>query len=126
MAWCFADEATPETSDLLARMRVSEAIVPAIWPSEVANVLLICERRQRLTQAQAAQFIQLLHTLAITVDAESAMDTLGSVITLGREYSLTAYNAAYLELAMRQGVPLATLDVRLRAAVTRAGVPIAL
>lgn len=124
MTWCFPDEETPETRAIFARMRTSAAIVPAIWPFEVANVLLIGERRQHLTQAQAVQFIQLLHTLAITVDAGSAMGTLRSAVTLGRGYNLSAYDASYLELAMREGLPLATHDARLQAAATRAGVPL--
>lgn len=122
MAWCFPDEETPETRDLFTRMRTSAAMVPIIWPLEVANVLLIGERRQRLTQAQMAQFVQLLQTLAITVDTGMAMGALDPVIALGRRYGLSAYDAAYLELAMRQGLPLATQDARLRAVATRAGV----
>ncbi len=124
MAWCFTDEETPETRALFAQMRTSAAIVPAIWPLEVANVLLIGERRQRLTQTQTAQFVQLLHTLAITVDSGMILSTFLSVVAIGREYGLAAYDASYLELAMRQSLPLATHDVQLRAAATRAGVPL--
>lgn len=124
MAWCFPDEETPETRNLFIRMRTSAAIVPAIWPLEVANVLLIGERRQRLTLAQAAQFMALLQTLAITIEAGAAMETLGSVMAVGRRCNLSAYDASYLELAMRQGLPLATQDSRLRAAATGAGVPL--
>jgi len=124
MAWCFPDEETPETRDLFTRMRTSAAIVPAVWPLEVANVLLIGERRQRLTQAQVVQFIQLLQTLAITVDTGMATDALNPMVALGRNHDLSAYDAAYLELAMRWGLPLATQDARLRAAATRAGVPL--
>jgi predicted nucleic acid-binding protein len=124
MAWCFPDDETPETRDLFARMRTSAAIVPAIWPLEVANVLLISERRQRLTQAQMTQFTELLQALAITIEAGATMETLGSVMALGRRYNLPSYDASYLELAMRHGLPLATRDARLRAAAMRAGVPL--
>ncbi len=124
MAWCFPDEETPETRDLFMRMPTSAVIVPAIWPREVANVLLIGERRHRLTQAQVVQFMELLQTLAITIEAGGAMETLGSVVAIGRRHNLSAYDASYLELAMRQGLPLATQDTRLRAAATRAGVPL--
>lgn len=122
MTWCFPDEETPETRSLFARMSTSEAIVPAIWPFEVVNVLRIGERRQRLTRAQTAQFLQLLRTLAITVDTRSPMTTVSSAIMLGREHSLSSYDAAYLELAIQHGLPLATLDQRLRAAAHAAGV----
>ncbi|MCA1668619.1 MAG: type II toxin-antitoxin system VapC family toxin [Thermomicrobia bacterium] len=124
MAWCFPDEETPGTRDLFTRMRTTAAMVPIIWPLEVANVLLIGERRRRLMPAQVTQFVQLLQTLAITVDTGVAMGALNSVIALGRRYGLSAYDAAYLELAMRQGLPLATQDARLRAAATHAGVPL--
>ncbi len=122
MAWCFPDEETPETRDLFARMLTSEAIVPAIWPLEVASVLLIGEQRQRLTQAQTVQFLQLLRTFAITVDAISPMTTINTVMMLGREHRLSSYDAAYLELAMRHGLPIATLDQKLRTAANAAGV----
>ncbi|MDQ2784656.1 MAG: type II toxin-antitoxin system VapC family toxin [Chloroflexota bacterium] len=122
MAWCFLDQETPETRNLFMRMRTSTALVPMIWPLEVANVLLIGERRQRLTQAHVAQFIQLLRTLAIIVDSGAARDALCPVVGLAREHNLSSYDASYLELAMRQRLPLATHDARLRAAATRAGV----
>lgn len=122
MAWCFPDEETPETRGLFARMPANEAIVPAIWSLEVASVLLIGERRQRLTQAQTAQFLQLLRTFAITVDAVPPMVTINAVMMLGREHRLSSYDAAYLELAMRHGLPLATLDQTLRAAANAVGV----
>ena len=122
MAWCFPDEETPETRGLFVRMSANEAIVPAIWPLEVASVLLIGERRQRLTQAQTAQFLQLLRTFAITVDALSPMTTINSVMTLSREHGLSSYDASYLELAIRHGLPLATLDQKLRASAQAVGV----
>jgi predicted nucleic acid-binding protein len=122
MAWCFPDEETPETRGLFVRMSANVAIVPAIWPLEVASVLLIGERRQRLTQAQTAQFLQLLRSFAITVDALSPMTTIHSVMTLSREHSLSSYDASYLELAIRHGLPLATLDQKLRAAAQAVGV----
>ncbi len=124
MAWCFADEATPFTDGLLARLRGGDAAAPAIWPLEVANVVLIAERRQRITQAQAEAFTRLLHSLAIMIDPIIAGSVWGAVMALARRYQLSSYDAAYLELALRLGLPLASLDQRLRGAATAAGVPL--
>ena len=124
LAWCFEDEATPYTESALDRLQQTEAVVPAIWPLEVANVLLTAERRQRLTEAQTARLAQLLRGLPITIDTEGLTQALGSTLSLGREYGLSAYDTSYLELAMRQGLALATQDAALREAAARAGVPL--
>ena len=93
-----------------------------IWPLEAANVLLIAERRDRLTEAQAAHFAQLLQGLPILVEEADVARTLGPILAVGRAHRLSAYDAAYLELAARQGLPLATQDSRLRKAAGNAGV----
>jgi predicted nucleic acid-binding protein len=119
MAWCFNDEVTPYTETVLDRLQSASAAVPAIWPLEVVNVLLVGERRQRLTQAQTARFLELLQALPITVHHDLKLD---SLLALGRHHGLSAYDAAYLELAARLGLPLATQDEKLRAAATTVGV----
>ena len=124
LAWCFEDESTPYTESVLDRLQQTEAVVPAIWPLEVANVLLTAERRQRLTEAQTVRLAQLLRGLPITIDTEGLTQALGSTLSLGREYGLSAYDTSYLELAMRQGLSLATQDAALRQAAARAGVPL--
>jgi predicted nucleic acid-binding protein len=122
MAWCFEDEATTYTEGVLDRLRETQALVPAIWPLEVANVLLIAERRDRLNEAQTAHFGQLLQALPILVEGADVARILGPVLGVGRAHRLTAYDAAYLELAARQGLPLATQDSQLRKAAGNAGV----
>ena len=124
LAWCFEDEATPYAESVLDRLQQIEAVVPAIWPLEVANVLLTAERRQRLTEAQTVRLAQLLRGLPITIDTEGLTQALGSTLSLGREYGLSAYDTSYLELAMRQGLSLATQDAALRQAAARVGVPL--
>lgn len=124
MAWCFEQETTPYTEAVLDRLIDHGAVVPAIWPLEVTNILLVGERRQRITQAQTAQFIQRLQSLPITVDTEAISGASGPVLALGRAQGLSAYDASYLELAMRQGLPLATQDTRLGEAAARVGVPL--
>jgi predicted nucleic acid-binding protein len=120
MAWCFADEATPEAESVLELFSSDEAIVPAIWSLEVANVLLVAERRGRLSEAQASRFLELLQQLPIEVD-DVPVDP-AVVVAAGRRHELSAYDASYLVLAERAGAPLATLDRRLREAASRAGV----
>jgi len=122
MAWCFADEVTPATEAVLDLFGGDGAVVPAIWPLEIANVLLVAERRGRLSEAQASRFLDLLQQLPIEVD-EVPVDLAGVVAT-GRRHALSAYDASYLALAERTGAPLATLDRRLGEAAVRAGVPL--
>lgn len=124
MAWCFEDEATPYTESLLDRLQNEQAVVPAIWPLEMANVLLMGERRQRLTEAQTARFMELLTSLPITVDTGALSEDLGPILAIGRQHTLSAYDASYLELAMRQGLPLASQEAQLRGAAAVAGVPL--
>ncbi len=125
MAWCFKDEADGYADSVLDMLGDSEAIVPSIWPLEVANVLLVAERRKRLTTADSAQFVKLLGELPITIDYESSGRALSEILSVGRHQGLSSYDAAYLELAMREGAPLATRDDRLRRASERCGVKLA-
>jgi predicted nucleic acid-binding protein len=124
MAWCFDDGRTNETDALFRRLATSAAVVPQLWPLEVANVLALAVRKGRLTVAKRAQFIAVLDASPIHVDAETARNAFDRVLPLADAHQLTTYDATYLELAMRSGVPLATLDQQLRAAATAAGVPL--
>lgn len=120
MAWCFEDEGTAETEAVLDRLGHDEALVPSLWHLEVANVLLVAERRGRMSEAQAARFVGLLSKLPIRTDL-TAVDT-NAVLAVGRRHSLSAYDATYLVLAERMAAPLATLDAKLQAACRSAGV----
>jgi predicted nucleic acid-binding protein len=122
LAWCFEDEATAETEAILDRFEGDHALAPAIWPLEVANALLTAERRQRLQVAEATRFCALLLALPISVAGADLGQTLGAVLDLARTHGLTSYDAAYVALAMREGVPLATQDVALRRVAHRLGV----
>jgi len=122
MAWCFEDEASPYTERVLDQLRETQALVPAVWPLEVANVLLMAERRDRLSEAQSAHFAQLLQALPIIVEDPDTTRILGPILAVGRAHRLSAYDAAYLELAARQGLPIATQDGLLRKAAGNAGV----
>jgi len=122
MAWCFDDEATGQTDAILDRLREEEAAVPALWQLEVANVLLVAERRGRITEAEATRFLDLLGRLPIRMDM-LPIDTT-AVLAAGRRHNLSAYDAAYLILAERLGAPVATLDDKLITACTAAGVEV--
>jgi predicted nucleic acid-binding protein len=120
LAWCFEDEATDATDAVLDRLSEDHAVVPAIWPLEVANVLLVAERRGRLSEAQVSRFLEILAQLPIDVD-ESPADMAG-IVAAGRRHTLSSYDASYLVLAERLGAALATLDQRLTNAARKAGV----
>lgn len=122
MSWCFADESTPASQRVLDLLLDSYAEVPALWSFEVANVLAVNEKRQRLTKAASAEFLQKLSGLDIRIDRSfPAMDG-KLLLPLVWRYGLTAYDAAYLELAIRKGLPLATFDKELIAAAPLEGV----
>ena len=122
ISWCLVDENNDYANAILAMMPDSEAFVLGIWSLEVANTLLVAERRNRMTAQQSQQAITLLQSLFIQVDTATDANALAATIALGRQEGLAAYDAAYLELALRLGLPLATLDTRLAEAATRCGV----
>lgn len=124
LAWCFGDEASELADRALDRLEHDEAVVPAIWPLEVANGLRTAERRGRLDLAGLAHVRELLTALPVQVEAVPLDAALGEVTELARQLDLTAYDAAYLALAARRGLAVATADERLRGACERAGVEV--
>lgn len=122
MSWCFSDEADPYAKAVLKALPSVTAYVPVIWSLEVANVLVVGERRRRLVEADSARFIALLGALPITTDYEASDRALTEVINLARRCRLASYDAAYLELAMRRGLPLAAIDEPLRRAAADLGI----
>jgi predicted nucleic acid-binding protein len=113
MSWCFNDEANKYGDAVLDRLAESKAIVPPIWPLEVVNVLLVAERRNRLKQVDSVRFITLLSQLPIVVEHEGPERKMKDLLSLGRANNLSSYDAAYLDLAMRNDCPIATLDKKL-------------
>ena len=122
LAWCFDDEATEATRALLDRFEVEHAEVPSLWHLELANALAVSERNKRITPAGTSQFIALIGGLPIVIDEQTPNVALSTVLDLARSERLSAYDASYLELAMRRGVPLATMDNDLVQAAWRVGV----
>ena len=99
-------------------------IVPSIWALEITNAVLVAERRKRVKPQDVRRFVELLGGLTIIEDSQSVTDTVRHVLPLAREYNLSAYDAAYLDVAVRQGAPLATLDSALQKAGRSAGLKI--
>ncbi len=125
LAWCFDDEFALRTEALLRDVKAAGALVPSHWPVEVANALLVAERRQRLKGEAVDALVRLLASLPIVVDDRaSALDA--ALMPLAREQSLTVYDAAYVELARRAGLPLATLDRPMARAARHLGIPLIL
>jgi predicted nucleic acid-binding protein len=121
LAWCFADEASPAADAVLDRLADEEAAAPALWRLEVANALAMAERRGRLSVAGLTRSVALLQRPAIAIDAEGSERGFRDLLDLARSERLTVYDATYLELALRLGVPLASKDIKLRKAAARLG-----
>ena len=122
LAWCFDDEATESSRALLDRFENEQAAVPSLWHLELANALALGERNRRITPARTSEFVALIVGLPIVVDEQTPNRALSAVLELARSERLSAYDASYLELAMRRGIPLATKDDDLAKAARRAGV----
>ena len=122
LSWCFEDESGRYADHVLDLLERDGAVVPAIWPLEVANALCVGERRQRLTASDVARATALIRALPIRLDDASMELVLGAILGLARENRLSSYDASYLDLAMRAGLPLATQDARLIAAAGSTGV----
>jgi predicted nucleic acid-binding protein len=124
IAWCFPDEQDTYSQSVLDALDSEQAIVPDLWHLELANTLVIGERRNRSTQADTVTWMGFLSALPITVDEETRAHAFAGTAGLARAHGLSVYDAAYLELAMRRGLQLATLDEKLLAAAVAAGVAI--
>jgi predicted nucleic acid-binding protein len=124
MAWCFGDEATPFTETLLSRLSslTDSAIVPALWLYEVVNVIGLAVRKGRITEEKARAFLESLADLPIEIEDPTRTRMFVSVRALVGKYKLTAYDASYLELAIRHDLPIAALDNALTKAAREAGV----
>ena len=107
----------------LTALKESQAVVPSLLALETANVVAKVEAKGIVTEADSQRFISLLGQLNMVTDQATAKHALGDTLNLARRYKLSAYDAAYLELALRMGLPLATLDADLAKAATSAGVP---
>ena len=122
MAWLFEDETTRTTEAILDRLNEEDALVPTLWTYEVGNVLLMAERRNRITEAQGRRFTQLLESLPIHISDSHLKSLWNNAVVVAREHDLSVYDGTYLDLAMREGIPLATHDKALRKAAKKLGI----
>jgi predicted nucleic acid-binding protein len=113
MAWCFHDEQTPPVMELLDRVTETGATAPTLWPLEALNGLYVAERRRRITRDQREQMVGFLHDLPVRLDGGAADRAWTSLAALADRFTLSLYDAAYLELAQRRSLPLATRDASL-------------
>jgi predicted nucleic acid-binding protein len=116
--WAFPDEQDPRADAALARIRIEDAVVPSLWWFEICNILVVNERRKRITESGTNSFLRELDRLRIRVDREPEEST---VLRLARAHRLSVYDASYLELALREAIPVATLDNELAAAAIAEG-----
>lgn len=116
MSWCFKDEDNPYADLVLGRFEEATAYVPSVWPLEVVNVLLAAERRKLISETDSIRFLRLLSQLPILVQHESPERAMKDILNLARAHDLSSYDASYLDLAMKKGLPLATLDKKMRKA----------
>ena len=125
ISWCFPcdpTEDTPYIRWILEALTVHDAIVPELWAFEVANNIFVSHsRRKRINEQQVAEYLELLQALPIQVESQSLWANVG-LEALARRWDMAAYDAAYLELALRKGLPLATTDGVLKVKAKAAGV----
>jgi predicted nucleic acid-binding protein len=124
LAWCFPDEASEYADGVLVALEGHAILVPALWSIEITNAVLVAERRKRVKQSEMRRFVELLDGLTVIMDSQSVTESVSNILPIAREYGLSAYDAAYLDVAIRHGVPLATLDSALQKAGRKAGIEI--
>ncbi len=122
VSWCFKDEASEETDNLLLLIQKEGAVVPSLWHLEFGNVLLQAEKKNRISKAQIISSLELIRQLPITTDSYPLDKLLDKVILIALNNNLTTYDANYLELAMRLGLPLVTKDKELFKAANKLGI----
>lgn len=125
LAWAFADEASPYANEVIGSLDNRAASIPFIWKLEMTNALLVAIRRGRIERAGALRLIGVLDRLPLRIDQEPPRTTFDlGILDLGFAHNLSAYDASYLDLALRRSLPLATLDSRLATAADAVGVEI--
>ena len=123
VAWCFEDETTKFTEGVLDLISAgAEALVPSIWPLEISNALLVAERRKRIALAKVTALLHRIAGLPIHVTRTESKQAFEQILPMARQQGLSQYDAAYLELAVREGLALATLDRELQRAAKATGV----
>ena len=121
LAWCFPEQVTPFSERLLEGLGPNEALVPVVWPFEMANALVRAERRNKITGHDVDILRAKLRRLPIHIDSTGQYRALDEVLAIAGQNKISTYDAAYLELALRESIPLATLDDTLQRAARESG-----
>jgi predicted nucleic acid-binding protein len=121
-SWCIQSQSTPYSNAVLASLGENRAHVPEIWRYEIANILLVAERRRSITRSTAMEFLKFLNNFSIDVVVPDGKEWVDLLLWMGATHKLSAYDTAYLHLAMDRGWPLAAKDKKLLAAAKSAGV----
>jgi predicted nucleic acid-binding protein len=124
LSWVFKDEAAPETDALELQARDYGAVIPSLWYVEIGNALLMAEKQKRITREDAKFHIKVITSLPLEPDRENLHYIMEKTLSLARAHDLTTYDAAYLELALRHDIPLATKNKDLRVAAGKLGVAV--
>jgi predicted nucleic acid-binding protein len=124
LAWFLPDERRAGADVLLDRVTSAGAIAPTLWPIEVGNAFLAAQRRGRVSQAERTQALGFLASLPIDIDPATGKEAWTASLSLAEQHGLTLYDAVYLELAIRQNLPLASLDRQLQRAATAVGIAV--
>jgi predicted nucleic acid-binding protein len=124
VAWLIPDERTAASQRVLDQVGDNGAIVPMLWRLEIGNALLLAVRRKRMSKPDRAEALSKLSDLPIEIDTETFIHAWASTLALADRFNLTLYDACYLELAQRRGLPLATLDKDLRKAAKALDIPL--
>lgn len=124
MSWCFDDEKIEHSKNILELFKQMRSVVPSIWPLEVSNVLRVAERQERITTIDSDMFLDLVNSLPIDIDA--GLNTLfcRQILKITRKHAISSYDAAYLELALRYDIPLASFDRNLCLVAKKEGIKI--
>jgi predicted nucleic acid-binding protein len=122
LAWHFPDEASSRANAIASLSDVATIVLPSHWFAEIANGMLVGERRRRTTSEERVRFIDRIKLLDVDVDGPDPNRMFDVILPLARAHGLTIYDTLYLELAERRGLPLASLDDELNAAARRVGI----
>lgn len=124
MAWLFEDEKNEHSEKILDRLNDETTIVPSLWILEVMNTLKVAEKRKRITISESVHFFETLKSLPIEIDEGFSYNRVDSILFIARSYTLSSYDAAYLDLALRFEIPLATLDKDLIKGAKKLGIKV--
>jgi len=122
LCWCFEDEADRYARSVFPVLRSLPAVVPAIWPAEFGNGLMVAERRKRISQTAVTALLSAFRELPIPEDDRCQWQTRRELVSMARQHGLSVYDTLYLDIALQQELPLAMIDKQMKRAARKLGV----